>query len=144
MTQGRGADAARAFERAVEPNGQQPEVLGQWMQALYFSDGKEMAAQIKAPTDEALKGDPTEVTTLGLLGIVASEEQRYTDAVDFREHLVSALSSEGPTRSATQDGIQRTRERVTETGQTPPTPAMPAAAGVALTVEVDISDATKG
>ncbi len=40
MTQERGADAARAFERAAELSGRQPEVLGQWAQALYFSGGR--------------------------------------------------------------------------------------------------------
>ena len=83
MTQERGADAARAFERAAELSGRQPEVLGQWAQALYFSGGKKMTAQIKALADEALKGDPAEVTTLGLLGIAAFEEQRYADAIGF-------------------------------------------------------------
>ncbi|MEV1905386.1 c-type cytochrome biogenesis protein CcmI [Pseudomonas aeruginosa] len=144
MTQERGADAARAFERAAELSGRQPEVLGQWAQALYFSGGKKMTAQIKALADEALKGDPAEVTTLGLLGIAAFEEQRYTDAIGFWERLVSVLPNEDPARSAIQGGIQRARERMTEAGQTPPAPAAPAAAGVTLTVKVDISDAVKG
>ncbi len=144
MTQERGADAARAFERAAELSGRQPEVLGQWAQALYFSGGKKMTAQIKALADEALKGDPAEVTTLGLLGIAAFEEQRYADAIGFWERLVSVLPNEDPARSAIQGGIQRARERMTEAGQTPPAPAAPAAAGVTLTVKVDISDAVKG
>ena len=50
-----------------------------------------MTAQIKALADEALKGDPAEVTTLGLLGIAAFEEQRYADAIGFWERLVSVL-----------------------------------------------------
>ncbi|MBF3045938.1 c-type cytochrome biogenesis protein, partial [Pseudomonas aeruginosa] len=110
MTQERGADAARAFERAAELSGRQPEVLGQWAQALYFSGGKKMTAQIKALADEALKGDPAEVTTLGLLGIAAFEEQRYADAIGFWERLVSVLPNEDPARSAIQGGIQRARE----------------------------------
>ncbi|MCS9522075.1 c-type cytochrome biogenesis protein CcmI [Pseudomonas aeruginosa] len=144
MTQERGADAARAFERAAELSGRQPEVLGQWAQALYFSGGKKMTAQIKALADEALKGDPAEVTTLGLLAIAAFEEQRYADAIGFWERLVSVLPNEDPARSAIQGGIQRARERMTEAGQTPPAPAAPAAAGVTLTGKVDISDAVKG
>ncbi|WP_073662011.1 c-type cytochrome biogenesis protein CcmI, partial [Pseudomonas aeruginosa] len=144
MTQERGADAARAFERSAELSGRQPELLGQWAQALYFSGGKKMTAQIKALADEALKGDPAEVTTLGLLGIAAFEEQRYADAIGFWERLVSVLPNEDPARSAIQGGIQRARERMTEAGQTPPAPAAPAAAGVTLTVKVDISDAVKG
>ena len=103
-----------------------------------------MTAQIKALADEALKGDPAEVTTLGLLGIAAFEEQRYADAIGFWERLVSVLPNEDPARSAIQGGIQRARERMTEAGQTPPAPAAPAAAGVTLTVKVDISDAVKG
>ncbi|BCD87864.1 hypothetical protein PSm6_42710 [Pseudomonas solani] len=40
MAQQRVADAAKAYERAVEIAGRQPELLGQWAQALYFASDK--------------------------------------------------------------------------------------------------------
>ena len=54
MAQERAADAAKAFERAAALAGRQPELLGQWAQALYFGNGKQWTAQMQALTDEAL------------------------------------------------------------------------------------------
>ena len=41
MAQDRAADAAAAFERAVDTGGREPELLGQWAQALYFAGDKQ-------------------------------------------------------------------------------------------------------
>jgi cytochrome c-type biogenesis protein CcmH/NrfG len=72
MAEQRPADAAKAFERAVSLAGRQPELLGQWAQALYFAADKQWSPQLQALTDEALEGRP-EVTSLGLRGIAAFE-----------------------------------------------------------------------
>src|SRR3546814_19287378 len=75
--QDRPADAAKVFERTVAVAGRQPELLGQWAQAQYFADGKKWSDKVQALTDEALKLDPKEVTSLGLLGIAAFDGERY-------------------------------------------------------------------
>ncbi|MDF5794133.1 hypothetical protein P4203_00020 [Pseudomonas aeruginosa] len=142
MTQERGADAARAFERAAELSGRQPEVLGQWVQAP--ACGKKMTAQIKALADEALKGDPAEVTTLGLLGIAAFEEQRATPTPSA-SGSAWCRCCRTRTRHALGDPGRHPRARERDRGR-----AEPAGAGRAccrrggLTVKVDISDAVKG
>ena len=119
-------------------------MLGQWAQALYFSGGKKMTAQIKALADEALKGDPAEVTTLGLLGIAAFEEQRYADAIGFWGAPGVGVAERGP-GTLGDPGRHPARPRAHDRGRAdPPAPAAPAAAGVTLTVKVDISDAVKG
>lgn len=117
MSQERPQDAARSFERAVALAGREPELLGQWAQALYFAGGKSFTPQVQALTDEALKADPKEVTSLGLLGIAAFESQRYQAAVDYWTRLLAALPAQDQSRSALEGGIARAREKLTGGGQ---------------------------
>lgn len=139
MAQGRAADAATAFERAVENSGREPELLGQWAQALYFASDKQWTEQLQALTDEALKADPAEVTSLGLLGIAAYEEGRFEKAIGFWERLVAVLPEQDPSRQAIQGGIARARERLATPTDAPPVAAVPQQ----LTVKVDLAAALK-
>lgn len=120
MAQERPADAAHAFERAVAVAGRQPELLGQWAQALYFAGDKSFTPQVRALTDEALKDDPKEVTSLGLLGIAAFETERYQAAVDYWTRLLAALPAQDSSRSALQSGIARAREKLSASGEAVP------------------------
>lgn len=134
MAQERAADAAVAFERAVDVAGREPELLGQWAQALYFSGNKQWTEQLQALTDEALKGDPAEVTSLGLLGIAAYEAGQFQQAIDRWQQLVAVLPAEDPSRLAIQGGIDRAREQL----GAPATDAAPAASQ-GLTVRVALA-----
>lgn len=136
MAQERAADAAKAFERAAALAGRQPELLGQWAQALYFGNGKQWTAQMQALTDEALKADPAEVTSLGLLGIAAFEDGRYQQAIDYWNRLIAQLPEGDASRAALQGGIERAGERLKAAGQAPAT-------SVRLTVRVELAPALK-
>lgn len=136
MAQERAADAAKAFERAAALAGRQPELLGQWAQALYFGNGKQWTAQMQALTDEALKADPAEVTSLGLLGIAAFEDRRYQQAIDYWNRLIAQLPEGDASRAALQGGIERAGERLKAAGQAPATSAR-------LTVRVELAPALK-
>jgi cytochrome c-type biogenesis protein CcmH len=116
MAQERPADAAKMFERAANLAGRQPELLGQWAQAQYFADGKKWSAKIQALTDEALKADPKEVTSLGLLGIAAFEGERYQEAIDYWNRLLAQLPPDDSSRAALQGGIKRAAERLEASG----------------------------
>jgi cytochrome c-type biogenesis protein CcmH len=134
MAQERAGDAAAAFERAVGVAGREPELLGQWAQALYFAGNKQWSAQLQALTDEALKADPAEVTSLGLLGIAAYEAGRFQQAIGHWEQLVALLPPEDPSRQAIQGGIARARERLD-----PQADAAPAAVAQQLSVKVELA-----
>lgn len=140
MAQERAADAAKIFERAASVAGRQPELLGQWAQALYFSNGKQWTAQLQALTDEALKGDPKEVTSLGLLGIAAFEGERYQQAIDYWNRLLAQLPEGDASRAALLGGIERATERL-KAGAGKPAAAEPA--GARLTVRVELAPALK-
>ena len=133
MAEQRPADAARTFERAVALAGRQPELLGQWAQALYFAADKKWSPQLQALTDEALKADPNEVTSLGLRGIAAFEGERYQEAIDYWKRLLAQLPEGGASRAALQGGIDRAAERL---GGSPGQAAAPVAARLKVRVEL--------
>ncbi|WP_307944751.1 c-type cytochrome biogenesis protein CcmI [Pseudomonas mosselii] len=112
MAEQRPADAAKAFERAVALAGRQPELLGQWAQSLYFAADKQWSAQLQTLTDEALKADPQEVTSLGLRGIAAFEGERYQEAIDFWQRLLAQLPQGDASRDALQGGIDRAADKL--------------------------------
>ncbi|UVE16336.1 c-type cytochrome biogenesis protein CcmI [Pseudomonas sp. LS44] len=141
MAQQRAADAVPAFERAASLSDRQPEVLGQWAQALYFASERKWSPQVQALTDEALKADAEEVTSLGLLGIGAFEEQRYNDAIGYWERLIAVLPADDPSRAAIQGGVERARGKLGEAGQVerPATAAVASGATLKVRVELDAS-----
>ncbi len=142
MSQERPADAAAAYEQLIELAGRQPELLGQWAQALYFADDRKWSEQMQQLTDEALGGDPHEVTSLGLLGIAAYEEGQFEQAIGYWERLVATLPAEDPSREAIQGGIARAREQMGESASSAAEPIEPAAtasqeAGLTVDVRLD-------
>ncbi|WP_460117124.1 c-type cytochrome biogenesis protein CcmI [Pseudomonas sp. S2_C03] len=147
MAQDRPGDAAKIFERTVNLAGRQPELLGQWAQAQYFADGKKWSDKIQALTDEALKADPKEVTSLGLLGIAAFESARYQDAIDYWTRLLTQLPPQDNSRAALQGGIDRATEKLQASGgkvAQAPSQKPPVAKGPALLkVSVDLAPELK-
>ncbi|MBH3345260.1 MULTISPECIES: c-type cytochrome biogenesis protein CcmI [Pseudomonas] len=138
MAEQRPAEAARTFERAVVLAGRQPELLGQWAQALYFAADKRWSGQLQALTDEALKADPNEVTSLGLRGIAAFEGERYQEAIEYWKRLLAQLPQGDASRAALQGGIDRAAERLgTQSAQ------VPAPAAVRLKVRVELAPALR-
>ena len=142
MAQNRPADAAKVFERTVALAGRQPELLGQWAQAQYFADDKQWSDKTQALTDEALKADPKEVTSLGLLGIAAFEGKRYQEAITYWQRLLNELPQGDKSREALEGGIERARQQLLASGgKVEEAPA--AKARASIKVSVDLADAVK-
>ncbi|GAB6389735.1 c-type cytochrome biogenesis protein CcmI [Stutzerimonas marianensis] len=145
MSQERPDDAVPAYARVAELAGRQPDILGQWAQALYFANDRQWSEQIERLTTEALQADPQEVTSLGLLGIAAFEQERFADAIRYWERLVATLPAEDPSREAIQGGIERARQEMGDAGRAGEEQAQPAtaevpAAGTGVTVSVRLDD----
>ncbi|MGW7774968.1 c-type cytochrome biogenesis protein CcmI [Pseudomonas machongensis] len=136
MADQRPGDAAKAFERAVALAGREPELLGQWAQAQYFAADKQWSAQLQSLTDEALKADPNEVTSLGLRGIAAFEDERYQEAIDYWQRLLAQLPEGDASRAALQGGIDRAADKLKADGGKPVQAA-------SLTVRVELAAALK-
>jgi len=104
--------AANAFAQAAKLSNRAPEVLGKWAEALYFVADKQWSASIEALTDEALQGDPNEMSSLGLLGIAAFEQSRWQDAIAYWQRLALLLPAGDPSRQAIEGGIARARDKL--------------------------------
>lgn len=141
MTQNQPANAAPAFERAISLLGRQPELLGQLIQARYFSGataaGRRWSPALQQLAEEALQGNPQEPTTLGLLGVAAFEEKRFQEAIGFWERLMALLPAEDPSRAAIQGGITRARADLAQQ-QASVAPA-PVVAEISLQIAVSLS-----
>ncbi|UVM57527.1 c-type cytochrome biogenesis protein CcmI [Pseudomonas sp. B21-012] len=142
MAQERPADAAKVFERAAAVAGRQPELLGQWAQALYFANNKQWSGQLQALTDEALKADPNEVTSLGLLGIAAFEAEHYQQAIDYWNRLLAQLPEGDASRAALQGGIERASDKL-KAGEGKAAPAVAEQGTARLKVRVELAAALK-
>ena len=109
MSEQRPKEAAHAYEKTIQLVGRQPDLLGQWAQALYFANGNRWGAELQALVDEALAQDPNEATSLGLLGIAAFEDNRFQDAIDAWSQLLKGLDPQDQSYQAIQTGIDRAR-----------------------------------
>ncbi|MCK9534648.1 MAG: c-type cytochrome biogenesis protein CcmI [Pseudomonas sp.] len=109
MGEQRPKEAAQAYARTIELVGRQPDLLGQWAQALYFANDNQWSADLQGLVDEALRQDPNEATSLGLIGIAAFEEGRFQAAIDAWTQLLKGLNPQDPSYQAIQTGIERAR-----------------------------------
>lgn len=140
MAANRLGEAASAFQRTVELSGREPDLLGLWAQALYFAADRQWNEQIQDLVDEALKANPEEQTSLGLLGIDAFENERFAEAIGYWQRVVDGLAANDPARQAIQSGIEAARARLpaAEQGEAAgATPAPVQAAQIRIEVSLD-------
>lgn len=116
MSLNRAAEAVPLFARAAELARRPPELLGQWAQAMYFAAGRQWSGQIQALVEEALRGNPAEGTSLGLLGIAAFEGKHWAAAIGYWQRLQASLAPADPARAALQTGIDRARAELLTAG----------------------------
>ncbi len=138
MAQQRFADAAQAFQQAADLANRPAEVLGQLAQARFFAANRQWTPEIQQLTDEALKIDPQESTSLGLRGIGAFEAGRYAEAIGFWQRLIAVLPAEDAAREPIISGIERAKAKLVESGETLPDPVV-ASTATALNVRVDLA-----
>ena len=117
MAEQRPQEAAHAYEKTIELVGRQPDLLGKLAQALYFANNNQWSAELQALVDEALRLDPNETTSLGLVGIAAFEGQRFQDAIDAWTRLAKGLDPQDPSYAAIQTGIERARAALANSPQ---------------------------
>lgn len=89
-----------------------------------------------------MKADPKEVTSLGLLGIAAFEDQRFEQAIGYWQRLMTELPEGDASRAALEGGIAKAREQLQASGGKVET-APVAKAMASIKVSVDLADAVK-
>ncbi|GGO85091.1 cytochrome c-type biogenesis protein CycH [Marinobacterium nitratireducens] len=122
MGQQRYDDSVSAFTRVLELLPQEaPQyagVLGQYAQALYFANDGKMDDRIRHQVEQALVLNPDEVTSLGLLGIDAFENQRFAEAVDYWGRALQG--ADAGAQNSLRAGIERARQELEARGEAVP------------------------
>lgn len=112
--------AEQAYNRLLALVGEEPVVLAEYAQALFFAEGNRMTDKVKAIVDRVQAVDPGNDTALGLLGIDAFDGQRYADAIRYWGEILENAPDERDAQ-AIRAGIERAKALLAEqTGEVAP------------------------
>ncbi|MDI3322852.1 c-type cytochrome biogenesis protein CcmI [Pontibacterium granulatum] len=104
----------KSIELLPEDAPQYAGVMGQYAQALYFASGNKVTQEVRDQIDRTLALEPFEITTLGLLGIDAFEQQNYQGAIDYWSKAL--VNADGDAAKSLKSGIQTARGRLEARG----------------------------
>lgn len=132
--------AVDAYRRLALLAADDPEVLGQYAQALYLASGRKMTPEVKRVADQALALNPHQPTVLGMMGIASFESGDYSSAATYWEQLLPGLPPESQNARMIKQGIAQAKTMV---GESPAVAVaedpQPVDAGVSLKVAVSLS-----
>jgi cytochrome c-type biogenesis protein CcmH len=118
-----------------------PEVLGQYAQALYLASGRKMTPEVRRVADQALALNPHQTTVLGMMGIASFESGDYAEAANYWEQLLPVLPPESQNAQMIRQGIAQARAMEGESPAVAPVDELQAVdTGVSLQVAVSLSD----
>ena len=133
--------AVDAYRRLALLAGDDPEVLGQYAQALYLASGRKMTPEVQRVADQALALNPHQATVLGMMGIASFENGDYNEAANYWEQLLPVLPPESQNAQMIKQGIAQARAMAGDSpALVPADESPPVAAGVSLKVAVSLSD----
>ena len=121
----------------VQPN--EPYLLSQYAQALFFVDANRFSDRVIAALDQAYGADSQNQTVLGLKGIQAFQEADYPRAISYWQGAARGLNPAGDSWKALQSGIQQARQLAGEMPFEVPVEASSDTDGVAVTINLSIA-----
>lgn len=105
-----------AYERLLSLVGDQPGLLAEYAQALFFIKGNRVTAEVKELAERILRVQPGNVSALGLLGIEAFENKQYARAIAaWQSALEVAPDAQGS--NALRQGIKRAQQLLADLPQ---------------------------
>ncbi len=110
VASGKMSMAADYFAEAIRIQPNEPYLLGQYAQALFFVDANRFSGRVIAALDRAYGADSQNQTVLGLKGIQAFQEADYPLAISYWQSAAKGLNPAGESWRALQGGIQQARE----------------------------------
>lgn len=129
--QGRGDKTKYAYDRLLALVGEDPILLAEYAQIVFFLNGNKVSADVTSIAERALKVDPRNLSALGLMGISAFENGNYSKAIAAWQTALS-VAPDAQGAEALQLGIDRARTLMAE---------QPQAAGSAqLTITVSLDE----
>lgn len=139
MNQGRFAEGADSFRKVLdylpEDAPQYAGVMGQYAQALFFKHNSQMTEEVRQQIERTLAIEPLEITSLGLLGVEAFEQENYQQALDY--WLTALRNADGQTADSLRSGVRKARDKLVEQGIN--VPEIPELAEATIPVRVQLS-----
>lgn len=124
---GRFPEAAKALERALKLQGNDPDLLADYADALAMAHGQKLQGEPTRLIDRALALDPDHQKSLALAGTGAYERGDYGSAVAYWERLLKTLPPDSEDLRPIQASIDEARAlaggKAPKTAQAPPTPS---------------------
>ena len=99
--------ASDYFAEALRIQSNEPYLLAQYAQALFFVDANRFSDRVVAALDQAYGADSKNQTVLGLKGIQAFQEADYQRAIRYWQGAALGLNPAGDSWKALQGGIQQ-------------------------------------
>ncbi|MCB1662044.1 MAG: c-type cytochrome biogenesis protein CcmI [Pseudomonadales bacterium] len=103
------SEAEDAYNRVLMLVGEDPQVLAEYAQSLFFVENNHLGARGKELAERALAVDPGNDTALGLLGIDAFDREQYADAIRYWRQILAGSPHERDAK-ALQAGIARAEQ----------------------------------
>jgi cytochrome c-type biogenesis protein CcmH len=105
-----------AYERLLSLVGEQPGLLAEYAQVLFFIKGNRVTAEVKELAERILRVQPGNVSALGLLGVEAFENKQYMRAIGaWQSALEAAPDAQGS--DALRQGINRAQQLLADAPQ---------------------------
>ena len=112
-------NAIKAFDRVIEIEGEQADLLGAKAQASYYRNGQKIDENVQQLIDRALVLDPVDPSTNILLGMHNFMKQNYQQAITYWQRVVDS-GRKTVNIAALKDAIVESKSRLSLT-ETPPT-----------------------
>ncbi|RMD71765.1 MAG: c-type cytochrome biogenesis protein CcmI [Gammaproteobacteria bacterium] len=140
MVMERYEEAARAYEKAYELIGDDPDLLADYAEALAFVQGDRLAGKPEALLKKALEKDPHHPKALWLSGIAAFQEGRFEEAIERWRALLSLLPPESRDAQVVRQLLARAEGHVEEVQDKASEPAEKAAIEVEVTLDPKLAE----
>ena len=121
----------------IQPN--EPYLLGQYAQALFFVDANRFSDRVIAALDQAYGADSQNQTVLGLKGIQAFQEADYPRAISYWQGAARGLNPAGDSWKALQGGIQQALQLAGDLPTEVPTKVPAASDAVVVSINLSIA-----
>jgi len=107
-------NAIKAFDRVIEIEGEQADILGAKAQANYYRNGQKIDENVQQLIDRALVLDPIDPSTNILLGMHNFMKQNYQQAITYWQLVVDS-GRQTVNIAALKDAIVESKNRLSST-----------------------------
>ena len=107
---GRAEDAAPAYKRAIELNGQDAGLMSDYADILAVSNERQLEGEPLKLIERALKIDPNQPKALSLAGTAAFNRKDYAGAVSYWERILVNLPPDSPMLEQVRGSVDEARK----------------------------------